>query len=196
MDINHQFNNINSQKTNVSSISGAPTTTDALIINSNSNVVSDEIILQLQEQFGDSKQIYILNTSNASNTPTATSALSSSNSSNASSTIQYLIVDKDVDINLILQDPNIFQNPPQQPNSTPTNSTNITHNSSIPSSNQNQKSIVNNKSGISSSVTTNQSQHQSQTQNQSEKNISLFCFQIFKEIAENFKILKKQSILK
>lgn len=65
--------------------------TDALIINSNSNVVSEEIVTQLQEQFGDSKQIYILNTNN-----------------NGGS-IQYLVVDKEVDINVLLQDPSILQ---------------------------------------------------------------------------------------
>lgn len=92
--------------------SGATNTTDALIINSNSTVVSDELILQLQEQFGDSKQIYILNTSN--NSVSSSSAYNSntnaSNTANNTNTIQYLIVDKDVDINAILQDPSLFQN--------------------------------------------------------------------------------------
>ena len=79
-------------------------TTDALIINSNSNVVSEEILIQLKEQFGDNKQIFILNSSNNS-----ISASSSSTALISSTTpIQYLIVDKDIDINTILQDPNIF----------------------------------------------------------------------------------------
>lgn len=64
-------------------------TTDALILNSNSSVVSNELVAQLQEQYGDGKQIYILNTP----------------SSDTGATVQYLIVDRDVDVNVILQDP-------------------------------------------------------------------------------------------
>ena len=82
-------------------------TTDALIVNSNSHLVSDDIILQLQEQFGDTKQIYILNSSN--NSLISSSSYNNSNSLQPSNQpVQYLVVDKDVDINLILQDPNIF----------------------------------------------------------------------------------------
>ena len=83
-----------------------PMTTDALIINSNSNIVSEEIILQLKEQFGENKQIFILNSSNNSISASTSSNLHASASSAAP--IQYLIVDKDIDINTILQDPNIF----------------------------------------------------------------------------------------
>ncbi|RNA09955.1 hypothetical protein BpHYR1_022169 [Brachionus plicatilis] len=118
----NQFNKNVMVSTNNPSQPQGQTTTDALIINSNSTVVSDELILQLQEQFGDTKQIYILNTSN--NSVSSSSAYNSS-SNNNTNTIQYLIVDKDVDINAILQDPAIFQNQtnsqssqPSAPNST------------------------------------------------------------------------------
>ncbi|CAF0805997.1 unnamed protein product [Brachionus calyciflorus] len=97
------------------------TTTDALIINSNSTTVSDELILQLQEQFGDSKQIYILNTAN--NSVSSSSSYNNSTNNNTN-TIQYLIVDKDVDINAILQDPSIFQNQQQAVTNQPTQQVN------------------------------------------------------------------------
>ncbi len=84
------------------------TTTDAIIVQSNSSVVSDEFIMQLQEQFGgDNKQIYILNNNQVLNQ--SNSGQSNSNGDNSQpNQIQYLIVDKDVDINVILQDPSIF----------------------------------------------------------------------------------------
>jgi len=65
-------------------------TSEALIVQSNSNVVSDEILQQLHEQIGEGKQIYVLNSEDDDN-------------------VQYLIVDKDTDISAILQDPSIFQ---------------------------------------------------------------------------------------
>ncbi len=90
------------------------TTTDAIIVQSNSSVVSDEFIIQLQEQFGgDNKQIYILNNNQVLNQ--SNSGHSSSNGDN-SNQVQYLIVDKDVDINVILQDPNIFNQVNQNSN--------------------------------------------------------------------------------
>jgi hypothetical protein len=70
---NHNYSNTSKQfqsATNASSSAQAAanaTTTDAIIIQSNSNVVTDEFIQQLQEQFGgENKQIYILNTNNTS----------------------------------------------------------------------------------------------------------------------------------
>jgi len=128
---NHNYSNTSKQyqtATNASSSAQAAanaTTTDAIIIQSNSNVVTDEFIQQLQEQFGgENKQIYILNTNNTSGNTSLTSVNSNTsiasennntlNATNNNSQIQYLIVDKDVDINLILQDPSIF-NQNQQP---------------------------------------------------------------------------------
>ena len=96
--MNHQATNFanTKQQTSLNNASS-----DALIINSNSSVVSDEVLQQLQEQFGgDNKQIYIFNTN---------SQQSNSQEPNNSSTnqVQYLILDKNVDINVFLQDPNI-----------------------------------------------------------------------------------------
>lgn len=87
--------------------------TDALIVNSNSTTVSDEIILQLQEQFGSSKQIYILNSS--TNSLISSSTLISNQTISYNQPVQYLVIDKDVDINLILQDPTIFNQQHHQP---------------------------------------------------------------------------------
>jgi hypothetical protein len=63
---------------------------EAIILQTNGAVMTDDILLQLQEQVGDGKQIYVLNTEDDDN-------------------VQYLIVDKDADISAILQDPSIFQ---------------------------------------------------------------------------------------
>lgn len=112
---NHNYSNTSKQ---IAQSSGTATTTDAVIIQSNSNVVTDEFLQQLQEQFGgENKQIYILNTNNSGTSLTSVNTDSSSaslSSNNTNSQIQYLIVDKDVDINLILQDPSIFNNQQQQ----------------------------------------------------------------------------------
>lgn len=121
-------------------------TTDALIINSNSNVVSEEILMQLKDQFGDNKQIYILNTSN--NSVSTSSSLQNSTSAN-NAPIQYLIVDKDIDINTILQDPSIFSHtqPPQVQQTQPQQ---VQHQQSLSTIlNNNIKGIV---SGSSSTV--------------------------------------------
>jgi hypothetical protein len=63
---------------------------EAIILQTNGAVITDDILLQLQEQVGEGKQIYVLNTEDDDN-------------------VQYLIVDKDADISAILQDPSIFQ---------------------------------------------------------------------------------------
>jgi hypothetical protein len=109
--------NKHSNKTMSSTVSSSNLiTTDALIVNSNSNLVSDDILLQLQEQFGDSKQIYILNSSNQSLISSNSYANSSNNQlGHQHQPIQYLVVDKDIDINVILQDPNIFTQPSLTP---------------------------------------------------------------------------------
>ena len=103
-----------------------PLSTEALIVNSKSSTVSSEFIAQLHEQFGADKQIFILNSNTLPSATAATSAAAISNNassghvnanatSNAASSssanpppIQYLIIDKDVDINLILQDSTLF----------------------------------------------------------------------------------------
>lgn len=103
----------------VSLTSNATATTEAFIVNSNSNIVTDEVLMQLQEQFGDSKQIFILN-SGTNSVSTASGSVvnglahsggtsSSNGPTGSSNNVQYLVVDKDVDINIILQDPNILQ---------------------------------------------------------------------------------------
>lgn len=76
--------------TSTAATSSLGVTSEALIVQSNSNVVSDEILQQLHEQIGEGKQIYVLNSEDDDN-------------------VQYLIVDKDTDISAILQDPSIFQ---------------------------------------------------------------------------------------
>jgi hypothetical protein len=96
---------------------------DALIINSDSSVISQDIINQLQEQFGDNKQIYIINSSNNSVAATAgtggingtTNGSSSNAVALAPANVQYLVVDKTVDINLLLQDPAFQLQQQQQP---------------------------------------------------------------------------------
>lgn len=147
-----------------------PGSTDALIINSNSNVVSEEIVLQLQEKFGDSKQIYILNTSSTSTTATAAGASGTNTASGSvNGSIQYLVVDKDVDINLLLQDPSIFQaaisSPPSQNAcSTATNSNHFqNHHSAHNSSSLNTFASNNSKFAASTATGVRVSTHQ-QTQ--------------------------------
>ena len=147
----------------------APVTTDAFILNSNSNLVSDDILLQLQEQFGDSKQIYIINSSNnsiSSLNHSTTANLSNISANSVDNNIQYLVVDKDVDINSILQDPNLFQNGansilPLAPQSINTdnmlvlNNTNLQHHQKYAVSNS--ANSNNGLSGISSAGSTSAS---------------------------------------
>jgi hypothetical protein len=129
-------------------------TTDALIINSNSSIVSDEILMQLQEQFGDSKQIYILNSlnnsvsslNNSNNNSNQSTSINASNlslnNSNQTPTIQYLVVDKDVDINALLDDPNLLQH-------TNANNMNTTVSNSTPPSTGRNNSLLSNTSSNS-----------------------------------------------
>ena len=142
----------NNNNTNISAASSSlqqqqqqqPMTTDALIINSNSNVVSEEILLQLKEQFGDNKQIFILNSSNNS---ISASSHSPSSLISSATPIQYLIVDKDIDINTILQDQTLFSHVQSSMTASSTTASSLSHTVDQ----QHQTAHLNNGNGVQKS---------------------------------------------
>jgi hypothetical protein len=124
----------NTESINNNTNSTTPIQSEAFIFKSTSSIVSDEILMQLNQQFNsDNKQIFILNITDSGNCKATNSNIHNqnmksilnddSNIANNTNPIQYLVVDKNVDINMILQDPNIFNQINQQ-TATPINSNN------------------------------------------------------------------------